>query len=452
MSRVILANTGSAAMAPSAHALSDEFLRTNAGSAKRLLWLARDGDMLITPTPVTPEFLSYVNCLKGGSNITLLSTSSTPTRRPLPISEKDIAPGSAFFRALHLTAAGTQFSCLEPYIADEVSSSIAAVLGDLPVRFSNQDVRVSPVATRRLNDKEKFRQFASDLGVPIANGSNCASTQQLVDAVCKVLSESDSAILKMARHAGGDGNIVVSKSAARSSQGARRSVTAPYVDTVTLRETVHELGLSPTTEEPVIVEVYSENESSMGVHFDVRRDNIELVGVASILFNPGYGGAYWSSALLDHLPNDVLSWCKSLGSYAQEIGYFGPLSVDIVRAKEVGFFACEVNGRHGGFSAIRAVSKALGLEFDIKNGSRVALSRNCISIALRFPDLIDLLQRKQLHYRPADKRGVIVMAEGHQDAGPYDFVIFGRDLDELQGIERELAQLSHTRNSLRRQH
>ncbi|WP_152977674.1 peptide ligase PGM1-related protein [Bradyrhizobium pachyrhizi] len=446
MSRVILANTGSAAMAPSAHALSDELLRTNAAAAKRLLWLANGNDILITPTPVTKEFLNYVNSLTGRSNITLLSTSSTPTMRPLPISEKDIAPGSAFSSTLRLMASGTQLSCLEPYIADEVSISIARALGHLPVRFSDENVRVSPVATRLLNDKEKFRQFAPDLGVPIANGRNCASTQQLVDTVCKVLSDCESAILKMARHAGGDGNIVVSTSAARSSQGATRSVAAAKIDVATLRETVHELGLSPTVEEPVIVEEYSENESSMGVHFDVRRDSVDLVGVASILFNPGYGGAYWSSALLDQLPGDVLSWCKSLGNYAQEIGYFGPLSVDIVRAKEIGFFACEVNGRHGGFSSIRAVSKALGLEFDIKNGSRVALSRNCISIALRFPDLIDLLQRRQLHYRPADRRGAIVMVEGHQDAGPYDFVIFGGDLEELQAIERELAQLSHTRN------
>ncbi|MGY3131236.1 hypothetical protein ACVWZM_001918 [Bradyrhizobium sp. USDA 4501] len=446
MSRVILANTGSAAMAPSAHTLSDELLRTNAAAAKRLLWLANGNDILITPTPVTKEFLNYVNSLTGGSNVTLLSTSSTPTKRPLPISEKDIAPGSAFSSTLRLMASGAQLSCLEPYIADEVSISIASVLGHLPVRFSDENVRVSPVATRLLNDKEKFRQFAPDLGVPIANGRNCASTQQLVDAVCKVLADCESAILKMVRHAGGDGNIVVSKRAARSSQGATRSVAAAKIDAASLRETVHELGLSPTVEEPVIVEVYSENESSMGVHFDVRRDSVDLVGVASILFNPGYGGAYWSSALLDQLPGDVLSWCKSLGNYAQEIGYFGPLSVDIVRAKGIGFFACEVNGRHGGFSSIRAVSKALGLEFDIKSGSRVALSRNCISIARRFPDLIDLLQRKQLHYRPADRRGVVVMVEGHQDAGPYDFVIFGKDLEELQAIERELAQLSHTTN------
>ncbi|WP_236840784.1 peptide ligase PGM1-related protein [Bradyrhizobium sp. CCGE-LA001] len=426
--------------------LSDDFLLTNAASAKRLIWLAKGDDLLITPTPITKEFLKYVSSLKGGSNITLLSTSSTPTKRPLPISEKDIAPDSAFSRSLRVMTAGTQFSSLEPYIADEVSIFIAKMVGDVPVRFSNENVRACPAATRLLNDKEKFRQFASDLGVPIANGSNCASTQQVVDSVCRVLSASGRAILKVARHSGGDGNIVISKSVEGSSQGATRSVVAPKVDANSVRETIHELGLSPTIEEPVIVEVYSENECSMGIHFDVGKDRVELVGAASILFNPGYGGAYWSRTLLDRLPNDVLSWCRNLGNYAQQIGYFGPLSVDIVRAKEVGFFACEVNGRHGGFSSIRAVSNSLGLESDIKNGARVALSRNCVPIGLRFPDLVDALERRQLQYKPTDRLGVIVMAEGHEDAGPYDFVIFGRDLEELQATERDLAQLSGMRN------
>ncbi|MBM7488185.1 hypothetical protein ACVWWI_006264 [Bradyrhizobium sp. USDA 3686] len=445
MSRVILANTASAAMTPSAHLLSDDFLLTNAASAKRLIWLTKGDDMLITPTPVTKEFLKYVGSLKGGSNVTLLSTSSTPTKRPLPISEKDVAPGSAFSKSLRLMAASTQFSCLEPYIADEVSISIAKILGDVPIRF-DQNVRANITATRLLNDKEKFRQFARSLGVPIADGTNCVSTQQLADSVCRVLSASGKAILKMARHSGGDGNIVISKSVEGSSQGATRSVAATKIDADSVREAVHELGLSPTIEEPVIVEVYSENECSIGVHFDVRKDRVELVGAASILFNPGYGGAYWSRTLVDSLPDDVLSWCQRLGNYAQKIGYLGPLSVDIVRAKEIGFFACEVNGRHGGFSSIRAVSNSLGLEPDMKSGARVALSRNCIPIGLRFPDLVDLLERKQLHYRHSERRGAIVMVEGHEDAGPYDFVIFGRDLEELQCIERDLAQLWLTRN------
>ncbi|WP_461196151.1 hypothetical protein, partial [Bradyrhizobium sp. UFLA06-06] len=58
--------------------------------------------------------MNYVNSLKGGGNIKLLSTSSTSTKRPLPISEQDIAPGSAFSRSLRLMTMGAQFSCLEP--------------------------------------------------------------------------------------------------------------------------------------------------------------------------------------------------------------------------------------------------------------------------------------------------------------------------------------------------
>ncbi|UVK50476.1 hypothetical protein DBIPINDM_003641 [Mesorhizobium sp. AR02] len=442
MARIILGNVGTDAMAPPAPLLSDEFLRTNAASAKRMIWLAKNDDVFINPTPVTQLFLDYVNSLKGGSNIVSLSTSSVYTTRPHPISKSDFAASSRLSKSLRLLASDTHVSCLEPYIADEVSMAIAHVLGDIPVMFSNQNVRASPNATRLLNDKAKFREFAPKLGVPIASGSICVSMQELVDAACRAIAVSDIIILKMVCHSGGDGNSVISKGIERSFQGAMRSVSVLEGDANSIRAAVREIGLVATENEPVIVEVYNENESSIGVHFDIGVDRVELVGVASILLNPGYGGAYWGKSLVDDLPSEVLAWCYNLGYYAKEIGYFGPLSVDIVKAKEIGFFACEVNGRHGGFSSVRAVSNSLGLETDIKNGERVVLSRNFVPIDIRFPYLVDLLKQKQLHYKSSDRSGAIVMVEGHDDKGPFDFAIFGGDLAQLRRIEASIMRLA----------
>ncbi|MER8930883.1 hypothetical protein [Mesorhizobium sp. M0859] len=429
-------------MAPSAHQLSDDFLLANAASAKRMIWLARNNDIFINPTPVTQRFLDYVNSLKGGSNIVSLSTYSASTNRPLPVSKNDIAAGRSFITSLRSLASDVQVSSLEPYIADEVSMAIAHLLGDIPVTFSNQHVRASTEATRLLNDKAKFREFAPKVGVPIAGGSICVSTQEVVDATCRALSVCDRVILKMARHSGCDGNSIISKDIERSLQGARRSVSVIEIDADSIRAAVHEIGLVATGKEPVIVEMYTENESSIGVHFDIGANRVELAGVASILCNPGYVGAYWGKSLVDNLPSDVLSWCRNLGDYAKEIGYCGPLSVDVVKGKAVGYFACEVNGRHGGFSSVRAVSNSLGLEADINNGERVVLSRNFVPIDIRFPCLVDVLEQKQIHYKSSDRIGAIVMVEGHEDAGPFDFAIFGRDLEEVQAIDAQIMALA----------
>ncbi|RWC10647.1 MULTISPECIES: hypothetical protein [unclassified Mesorhizobium] len=441
MTAVILGNVGSDEMAPSVNLLSDRYLQTNAAGAKRMIWLAKNDDILVTPTPVTRQFLHYVNALKGGANIVALATYSTPTKRPLPISKKDLKAGSILSKSLSLLDSD-RVSCLEPYIADEVSICIAKFLGDVPVTFSNQTVRASPEVTRRFNDKAKFREFAPNLGVPIASGSVCVSTQGVVDAAYRALSVSDKVILKVARHSGGDGNFVISKSIERSFQGATRAVCIREIDVNSIRAGVHEIGLIATEKEPVVVEAYNENESSVGVHFDIGINRVELVGVASILFNPGYGGAYWDKSLVDEIPKNVLAWCQNLGDYAHKSGYCGPFSVDIVKTKEVGFFACEVNGRHGGFSSVRAVSNSLGLEFDIKNGERVVLSRNAVPIGIRFPDLVDLLEERKLHYNSSVKRGAVVMVEGYEDNGPFDFVIVGNDLRDVQGIECDIIKLA----------
>ncbi|MER8912106.1 hypothetical protein NKH99_31815 [Mesorhizobium sp. M0854] len=442
MSRIILANIGSDSMAPPAPLLSNKFLRANAASAKRMIWLAKGNDVLITPTPVTKPFFDYVNSLTGRGNIVSIPTSSTFAKRPLPISEKDTEPSSYLSKSLRVLSADLNVSCLEPYIVDQVSLSIAKCVGDVPVTFSDQKVRASPEATRLFNDKAEFREFAPRLGVPIAYGSVCVNTQEMVDAVCRALSVSDKAILKVARHSGGDGNVVISKGIERSFQGAMRAICIHEVDADSIRARINEIRWTATRDRPVVVEVYSENERSMGVHFDVRQDRSELVGVASILLNPGYGGAYWGKSLIGDLPNDVLSWCQNLGDYAREVGCFGPLSIDVVKATDVGFFACEVNGRHGGFSAVRAVISSVGLESDIEDGERVALSRNAVSIGVRFSELVDLLEKGNLHYNCSARRGAIVMGEGCEHSGPFDFVIVGRDLSDVQGIECHLIELA----------
>lgn len=441
MSTVLLGNVASEAMAPSARLLSDSYLQAYAAAAKRMIWFAKNDDILITPSPVTRHFVDYVNDIKGGSNIASLSTTSRNTTRPFPISKTDIEPGSRLSNAMRLLASG-RVSCLEPYIADEISICIARFLGDVPVTFSNQTVRASPDATRRLNDKAKFREYAPSLGVPIASGSVCVDTRQVVDAVRRTLAVSDKVILKAARHSGGNGNFVISTSIEKSFRGAARAICIREVDANCVRTGVQELGLIATEKEPVVVEAYRENEASIGVHFDVTRGGAELVGVASILLNPGYGGAYWDGSRIDEVPKDVLAWCQNLGNYAREAGYCGPLSVDIVKAKDIGFFACEVNGRHGGFSMMRAVSTSLGLEADIKTGERVVLFRNVIPIDIKFSGLVDLLEHNHLNYNWSVKRGAVVMAEGYGGKGPFDFLIVGSDLGDVHGIERAIIGLA----------
>lgn len=428
-------------MAPSVHMLSDRFLQANAAAAKRMIWLADNRDVFIAPTPVSAAFLNYVNQLKGGSNIVSLSTSSVCNKRPLPISEQDFAAASDLSKSLTRMCQESQVSELEPYIPDEVAVSIAKSLGDLPITFSGQRVAVNSEATLILNDKAKFREFASKLGVPIAPGYTCTNTQEVVDGVLGALSVSDHVILKMARHSGGDGNVVFTKRANDSFQGAMRTVFVLKNDRESIRTSISEVGLTASVEEPVIVEVYAENENSIGVHFDIRTGEIELVGVATILFNPGYGGAYWGESLLTNLPSDVVEWCQRLGDYTRQVGYRGPLSVDVVKAKGAGFFACEVNGRHGGFSSVRAVSASLKLEGAIRSGSRVVLSRNGVPIKLQFPQLIESLEKMGLHYNSANSCGVIVAVEGHEENGPFDFVIIERDVDRAVRLEAEILRL-----------
>ncbi|RWL81957.1 MAG: hypothetical protein EOR67_28055 [Mesorhizobium sp.] len=440
MTGIILGNINSGAMAPPPRALSDSFLQTNAAAAKRMIWLATHDDVLITPTVATKPFLDYVNALKGGSTIISIATSPSDCRRPLPISEDDLRAGGYLMKSLSSLVSRATLSHLEPHIVDHAALEFAQELG-LPVTFANRRAHISPEITGLFNHKGRFREFAPKLGVPIANGETCVTTQALVEAAQRALSCSNAVILKMARHSGGEGNAVITKTVKPSFQGAMHTVAIEKIDADSLCETVLRLGLHATEREPVIIEVYNENEASIGVHFDVQPDHVELVGAASILFNPGYGGACWSKTVADGLPMQVLSWCRRLADYAWETGYLGPISVDIVKGKRTGFFACEVNGRHGGFTTTKSVVKSLGVEDDVKAGERVALSRTSICLEETFSDLISRLERKHLHFRRADRRGVVVVTEGYRNCGPYDFLLLANDQDDLGRMEQQLIRL-----------
>ncbi|TIV55932.1 peptide ligase PGM1-related protein [Mesorhizobium sp.] len=441
MTGIILGNINSGAMAPPPRALSDSFLQTNAASAKRMIWLAAHDDVLITPTVATTPFVDYVNALKGGGTIISIATSPSDCRRPLPISEDDLRAGSYLMKSLTSLVSRATLSYLEPHIVDHAAVEFAQKLGLLPVTFANRRAHISPEVTGLFNDKGRFREFAPKLGVPIANGETCVTTQALVDAAQRALSCSNAVILKMARHSGGEGNAVITKTVKPAFQGAMHTVAIEKIDADSLRETVLGLGLHATEKEPVIIEVYNENEASIGVHFDVQPEYVELVGAASILFSPGYGGACWSKTVADELSMEVLSWCRRLADYARETGYLGPISIDIVKGKRTGFFACEVNGRHGGFTTTKSVVTSLGAEDDVKAGERVALSRTSICLEWTFSDLISRLERKHLHFRRADRRGVVVVTEGYRNSGPYDFLLLANDQDDLGNMEQQLIEL-----------
>ncbi|WP_298752949.1 peptide ligase PGM1-related protein [uncultured Serinicoccus sp.] len=442
MSTLYVANTDTVAMAPDASGLTDHFLQKAATSAKRMVWMAGSDDHIVTPTPVSKGFLEYVARLKGESSPPKASAAAeSPSVRPLPLHESILSERSDLAGELKVPAHSDPFERVHPYIADEVALAFAQT-AETVVSFSKGEAPCRPLVTLHLNDKVTFRDFACLLDVPIAPGSTATSTSQLIDSVSKLLSLTGSVIVKMGRHSSGEGNLIASTAAIPKPQGAADFVTIVDAHDAGLEAALRRCRICVGPEAPVVVEAYYENDSCFGLHFHVADAGADLLGAAEQLNRPTVGGQLWSLNVLAGVPSKVRIWGQKLANYAHALGYRGPFSVDIIDGVSVGHVVTEVNGRHGGFSTIRALIKGIGLLEDVEKGKRVVLTHHGLQLRATFNAAVAQLTAAGLHYDPLSRQGAILMTEGHLDKGPYDIVIVANSHKYAQSLERDLLKIA----------
>lgn len=442
MGTLIFANTDTTTMAPCAESLSDDFLRVSAAAAKRMVWLTGNKDVILTPTLITSQFLSYVARLRGlQANIYSISKTDELTPRPLPFCSGDALENSRIVEFLKDFARLNNLDNIEPYIADDVATAFGSALGNVPVSFNGRNsYQANPSVTTLLNDKALFREFAPDLDVPLAPGATCTSSGELVEKIVENLKFTGTVILKLARHSGADGNFIISASQGSDFRGADRFYLLCKIDTQAVKSALRELGLKPDTDQPVIVESYYRNDATLGIHYEVDQDKYRLMGLANIMLNPGFGGSYWGAELTDEIPESVFQWSNRLANFAQKQGHQGPLSVDIIKNDDIGFIACEVNGRHGGFSTVRGLVGSLNLIDSIDSGERVVLARNRVDLPVNFEQLRAALKVSKLDFCPAAQEGVVIMVEGFHDQGPYDLVFIAPTKEMVLSMEDSFLQ------------
>lgn len=441
MTRLFIANNDTASMVPAAEELSDRYVQMSAAFAKRMIWMADAADSIITPTRISTAFLEYVAHVKGDKTATQSAALvDHAVDRPLPMTASDATQNPAVAAFLNLLTSEGEIDEVQPFFADEVAAAFAARIGAVPVSFGGAPAR--PDVSRHLNDKAKFREFANLMGVPIADGAVCRSDQEVLETVGRVLPFTGSVILKMALHAGGNGNHVLCTNPDSSSLGAASANVVSGMDKEALAEGILKSGFTATPSVPLVAEAYYENEASLGVYYEVCSGVANLLGAAEIMFNPtGFTGQYWSAKPVDRVPSEVMSWTQRLADYSMAIGHVGPLSIDVIKATSGGYFATEVNGRHGGFSTLSSLARSVGFGKDVANGTKVVLSRNAPALDLPFSEVLRQLIASGLHYHGGKGEGVIIFTEGYNDNGPYDFVMVGADRETVVMLEAEILRL-----------
>ncbi len=242
MPTIFLGNTDTDGMVASPQGLDRRFRRFSASAARRAIWMMSPGDAIVLPSPANAEYLRYVEQVSQypeGSLHALAVGGDAGNPFPLNISRLSDATPTAWLQ--NVGVEGSRWT-LEPYIADNIAFEFARQIG-VPVSFGGTRAQVVEAADI-FNDKRVFRAIAAGLGIPTAPGQTCISPEQLAAAFSNLIPRSGSVIVKVDRHSGADGNVLVSANSADVAPGTCRTYqVSGHSDYVEAARAVHtELG------------------------------------------------------------------------------------------------------------------------------------------------------------------------------------------------------------------
>ncbi|MFF5804808.1 peptide ligase PGM1-related protein [Streptomyces sp. NPDC012746] len=173
-----------------------------AEQAPRKAWLLRPGDVLVTPVPLSGEFLRYVGDLTGvpGEQLTVVEV---PPAGPVPLAEAVRRAG--LVERVRDLVAGPGTAALLPTALDASAIAFARDLGLTVHPYPTIDGAAGALRTTMLlNTKAGFRDAAEQVGMRLPTGRVCRRPA-VEGAVRELLQRYERVVVKPDRSAGGHG-------------------------------------------------------------------------------------------------------------------------------------------------------------------------------------------------------------------------------------------------------
>jgi hypothetical protein len=417
------------------------YIQHGANLARRYLWTMQPGDLIITHCAGDPDYVCYVEdcCQYQRGSIKLISAYDGIDNFGL-LNLKNLKT-KKFFGKIEKYNFDEGSWHLEPFIADSDAFDFGNLI-NVPVRFGKWGTP-SREAADLFNDKRVFRALAAGLNVPIASGRVCATSEQLAFALSELISATGSCIVKMDRHLGAEGNVLITHHHITNAPGTHKiypvSDSQKYED---IAQTIYsELGQGSSP--CFIVEVYYHNAHSVGVHYLLGDKTVTLNGVADIRLAPAYAGMFWPTSLPDTVVHQLIAEGHKLAYHVASLGHRGPLSVDAIVCAGNQIIVNEINARHGGFTAAKAV-------IDKITGSTAksffAATRAHLTSNMKFNVLRELLEQEGLSFNRNLGAGIVISAEDLQNTQQLEILTIAQSREAIHELEEKFINVACINN------
>jgi len=405
---VLLANL----VSPVAVDLHEEsILRHWSEQASRKIWLARPGDVLVLPVPLTTAFRHYALRLLAvpDDSVTVITVPHIPG---VPTAETVAAHGQLEpLRALVRERPGAR---LLPTALDDASVALATELGVGIALYGG--VGPGPSVMRvvaELNTKTGFRDLAVRLGMRLPQGMAC--TGRDVDrTIDDLFSAHERVVVKSDRSAGGHGMHFLTR-------GAPRTSTFGAPDTLW------------------VVEEYVEHTLAVSAQGHSAREDATVLYDGEMRMAGGSFIGYRSppADLPDAARAELTDWTLALGRHLSAEGYRGPYSLDAVCTPDGTLYALECNVRRTATSTAQAmVTRLVG---DEHPPSAWTMGTVHTGSAMTFDSVKARLSGAGLEYGPRPGEGVVVYTDHPTNGTGWRYVALAPDRPGVEDLENRLT-------------
>ncbi|WP_418152711.1 hypothetical protein [Actinoalloteichus caeruleus] len=322
---------------------------------QRVVWFARDGDIVVLSAEPDQPFLTYATSLTGVNPDSLRILVPPTANHGGRLLAPEGLTSAAFLRTVRDVLGETGLDRVEEVFALWPSAHVARFAASLGLEDRFLGAKFFAQGGGELgNNKATFRALAAGIGVPIPAGAVCRSRSEAAAATADLLAHSGAVVVKQAHNGAGVGNQLVLRDVSLASDhvGARH---LHYLDSDDSRE-VEEYWTqrwdwaSAQGRFPVVVEeftphevsVYSEHyvadagtqPTEMGtLHYVGRRLSHQVVPLRGVAHN---------------IREQLLHGGTRLAEIYRALGFRGHLSADAVVTADGRVVFTEVNAQVSG--------------------------------------------------------------------------------------------------------
>ncbi|WP_027660533.1 preATP grasp domain-containing protein [Salinispora fenicalii] len=438
MTTLIIGNSRTWEMVGDLAALTSDQLRDGGCAAQRLLWFARDGDVLVLPFAPPADYLSYITHLTGTRASSLTTVIPPPGSLGSDILTPDRLADPSFLNDLRGALGNRPPVKILAVYKDFSITRIARTLGAetaLPgYPFSAQ------AGDALVNSKAGFRALAAGAGVPIAPGTVVTRPEQALEAIADLFDQGHSAVVKMEFNGGGLGNEVLSRTDGVVPTGAAQAVVLP--DRPALLSYVQRRWerLTAGHAHRLVVEQFFPRSTTSYAEFIVTDEAAQLIGVGDLLMEPrAIGGVLPAQTIDAETRTELLDGAHQLVESLRVLGYRGVVCADAIVTPDKQVLFTETNCRLTGSTHLHLALYGRLVDPEYRE-KRIFLEHFGWAVP-SFTEAVERLAMAGLAYDPTSRTGVVITSNNVDADGTVACCAIAEELQAAEELHRRRGEL-----------